>query len=177
MPSPAVRAGRRPISGLQVHLSELRLSAAAESLTAVVDGACDQRLSPITLLFGIEVAAVYATRHAGLLRFASLPVPCRMEDFDFAIGLARAAIGAGHPGLLHHRCHLAKRCKRAALEGRWATAMRCFSGPPLLVTEKLAYARHNPGPEANTALFELISSPDHKSSTIVSSYAGIASWG
>ena len=34
-------------------------------------------------LLGIEVAAVETRRHTGLLRFASLPAPYAIEDFDF----------------------------------------------------------------------------------------------
>ena len=201
---------------LRAHLSELRLSAAAESLTAVLDAARDEDLSVITVLdrlLGIEVAAARARRHAGLVRLASLPAPHRIEHFDFsaqpgvdeklirelaslrfledagnvvlvgqpgtgktmiAIGLARAAIDAGHRVYF---TTAAKRCKRAALEGRWATAMRFFCGPRLLVIDEFAYARHNPDPEANAALFEVISRRYLKSSTIVTSHAGIASWG
>src|SRR6187549_2373209 len=94
-----------------------------------------------------------------------------------AIGLARTAIAAGHRVYFTTAADLAKRCKRAALEGRWATAMRFFCGPRLLVIDEFAYARHNPDPEANAALFEVISRRYLKSSTILTSHAGIASWG
>jgi DNA replication protein DnaC len=94
-----------------------------------------------------------------------------------AIGLGRAGIDAGHRLYFTPAADLAKRCHKAAIEGRWATTMRFYCNQRLLVIDEFAYARHNPDPEANTALFEVISRRYLKSSTIVTSHAGIASWG
>jgi len=91
-----------------------------------------------------------------------------------AIGLARAAAEAGHRVYFTTADELAKRCRKAGLEGRWATTMRFFCGPRLLVIDEFAYARKHPDPDANTALFEVISRRYLKSSTIITSHTGIA---
>jgi DNA replication protein DnaC len=94
-----------------------------------------------------------------------------------AIALARAAIDAGHRVYFTTAADLAKRCRRAAAEGRWATTMRFYCGPKLLVIDEFAYARHTPDPEANAALFEVITRRYLRSSTIITSHTGVASWG
>lgn len=65
-----------------------------------------------------------------------------------AIGLPRTALEAGH-------------------------RVYFYCGPLLLVIDEFVYARHNPDPEANTVLFEMISRY-LKSSTIVTSHVSVA---
>lgn len=71
---------------LRDHLNYLRLPDAAAALPTVLDQAKAEQLSPtatLERLFRIEVAATEARRLTGRLRFASLPSPATLEDFDY----------------------------------------------------------------------------------------------
>jgi DNA replication protein DnaC len=57
-----------------------------------------------------------------------------------AIGLARLAVQAGHRVYFTTAADLAARATKAAREGRWATAMRFFAGPRLLVIDEFGCA-------------------------------------
>lgn len=52
-----------------------------------------------------------------------------------AVGLAHAAVHAGYRTYVTTAADLAARCHKAAIEGRWATCMRFFAGPTLLVID------------------------------------------
>ena len=71
---------------LRSHLAALRLSAAAEALPAELDHASAGNLSHTAFLerlLAVEVTATQARRQASLARFACLPAPWRLSDFDF----------------------------------------------------------------------------------------------
>jgi DNA replication protein DnaC len=71
---------------LRTHLTYLRLEAAADALATELDVATKQHLSHsafLTRLLAVEVAATEERRLSGRRRFACLPAPWRLEDFDF----------------------------------------------------------------------------------------------
>jgi DNA replication protein DnaC len=71
---------------LRSHLHYLRLEAAAEALPQELEQARREKLSHTAFLerlLQIEVDATEARRLAGRLRFASLPAPWTLADFDF----------------------------------------------------------------------------------------------
>src|SRR3954447_7355174 len=91
-----------------------------------------------------------------------------------SVGLARAGVEAGHRVYFTTAAELAAKCHKAAIEGRWATCMRFFAGPRLLVIDELGYLPL-PGDGA-AALFQVINQRYLKSSTILTTNVGIADW-
>ena len=92
-----------------------------------------------------------------------------------SICLGRRAVEAGHRVYYTTAADLVARCHRAAIEGRWATTMRFFSGPGVLIIDELGYLPLQA--EGAAALFQVISRRYQKGSIILTTNRGVASWG
>ena len=215
--APATAAQASLYQQLRSHLGVLKLAACAEALPTVLDEAVAEKLSltaALERLLAIEVNATEARRLAGRLRFACLPTPATLEDYDYdaqpgvdralinelgtcgflesatnvlligppgvgkthlAVGLARRAAESGYRTYFTTAADLAARCHRAAIEGRWATTMRFYAGPTLLVIDELGYL---PLPaEAASALFQVVAQRYLKTSIVITTNRGVAAWG
>src|SRR5450631_4004020 len=83
---PATPAQASLYQRLRGHLATLKLYDAAEHLPAVLDAATAEGLTltaALERLLGAEVTATEARRLTGRLRFACLPTPATLEDFDY----------------------------------------------------------------------------------------------
>jgi len=92
-----------------------------------------------------------------------------------ALALGYRAVEAGYRVYYTTAADLVARCHKAAIEGRWATTMRFFAGPALLICDELGYL---PLPaEGASAIFQVVSRRAEQGSMIVTTNRSIASWG
>ena len=98
------------------------------------------------------------------------------------VGKTMLSTALGHEAVHHGlrvyyttAADLAARCRKAAIEGRWATTIRFFNGPSVLIVDELGYLPM-PTDDAN-ALIQVISQRYLKGSIILTTNSGVGSWG
>ena len=90
-----------------------------------------------------------------------------------AVGLGWAAVEAGYRVHYTTAADLAARCHRAALEGRWASMMRFYAGPRLLLVDEVGYLPM--AGEAGAALFQVVTQRYLKGSVVLTTNLGVVS--
>lgn len=89
--------------------------------------------------------------------------------------LGHRAVEAGYRVYYTTAADLVARTARAAIEGRWATTMRFWNGPQLLIIDELGYLPLQG--EAGSHLFQVISRRYEHGSIILTTNRPIADWG
>ena len=186
IPTPGTLAAASLYQQLRTHLAVLKLHDAAEALPGVLDTAAAENLSMTATLEVFDYDAASGVDRSlitelGTCRYLETATnvlmigPPGVGKTHLSVGLARAAAHAGYRTYFTTAADLAARCHRAAIEGRWATTMRFYAGPTLLVIDELGYL---PLPaEAASALFQVVSQRYLKTSTVITTNRGVGSWG
>jgi DNA replication protein DnaC len=89
--------------------------------------------------------------------------------------LGHRAVEAGYRVYYTTAADLIARTQKAALEGRWATTMRFWNGPQLLIVDELGYLPL--ADEAASHFFQVISRRYERGSIILTTNRHIADWG
>jgi DNA replication protein DnaC len=92
-----------------------------------------------------------------------------------ATALGHRAVEAGYRVYYTTAADLVARTAKAAIEGRWATTMRFWNGPQLLIVDELGYL---PMPaEAASHFFQVVSRRYEHGSIVLTTNRHIADWG
>src|SRR6266581_2257523 len=118
-----------------------------------------------------ELAALRFTGEAANVVFIGPP---GVGKTMLSVALARAAAEAGHKVLFTTCEDMTRRLRRAIAEHRFASSLRFYTTPRLLVIDEVGYRILDE--ESRSLLFEVINARYLKGSIITTSHVGIASW-
>ena len=92
-----------------------------------------------------------------------------------ATALGHRAIEAGYRVYYTTAADLVARTNKAAIEGRWATTMRFWNGPQLLIVDELGYLPL--AADAASHFFQVVSRRYEHGSIVLTTNRHIADWG
>ena len=154
--APGSQPGPLRLAALALHAGRLRL------LRPAVGGPqAGRRAGHAALRGGRHQRAVHRPARRGQDDAGRRPRACRG--------------GGGDAHLLRHRRRAGRPLPPGRPQGRWATTMRFYAGPRLLIIDEVGYL---PLPaEAAAALFQVVTQRYLKGSIALTTNLGIASWG
>ena len=159
--------GRKHERRIEMGLSIAKFPAVCELATF------DYKAQPS--LDGRQIKELASGRWVGLGETVLLLGPPGVGKTHLAIGLGRAAVGAGYSVLFTHATSLVAGLAKAHAEGRLEARLMQLSKPKLLIIDELGYLPFEPN--AAHLFFQLVSRRYERGSLMITSNRAVGEWG